>query len=206
MSKSIQNIPIAILISGTGSNLQAIIDAEHNLNYRVDLVISNRPDTYGIERAKKHGIKTLVIDHCNYSNREEFDEDLLNSIKKNNIEFVILAGFMRILTTNFTNHFLGKMLNVHPSLLPKYPGLNTHQKALDNKDLVHGISIHFVTAELDGGPIIKQASFNIEDNKTALDLQKSVQSLEHIHYPQVVDCLVTKKISLKNNQTLFNEL
>jgi len=197
--------PVAVLISGTGSNLQALIDAQANKNYQVALVISNRPNSFGLERASKLGIPTLLIDHSNYNTRAQFDSEMIRAIESAKIEFVILAGFMRILTPEFTQRFLGKMLNIHPSLLPKYPGLNTHQKALENQDDEHGLSIHFVTAELDGGPVIRQAKFSIEQPTTIDTLKQKVQILEHQSYPEVVDWLVTNKIELKNNQVIFTD-
>lgn len=197
--------PVAVLISGTGSNLQALIDAEAGRSYQVTLVISNRPNTIGIAKASQQNIPTLVIDHSLYKTREEFDSEVIKAIEAANITTVILAGFMRILTMEFTRHFLGRMLNIHPSLLPKYPGLNTHQKALENQDSEHGLSIHFVTAELDGGPVIQQASFPIQACDSVDSLKKTVQKLEHQCYPDVVDWLVTDKLKLKNNQAFFNQ-
>lgn len=205
MSSSVQDKkPISVLISGTGSNLQALIDAEQDYNYQVALVISNRPDTFGVERAKQHGITTVVVDHTIYKTRAEFDTQLAKTLQEHRIDTVILAGFMRILTPEFTNLFSGKMLNIHPSLLPKYPGLNTHQKALDNQDKEHGLSIHFVTSELDGGPVILQAKFTVGENESVAKLQEQVQILEHQAYPKVVNWLVQSQIQLRNNQAYFN--
>jgi len=145
-----------VLISGSGSNLQSLIDESKNINLEISCVISNNPDAYGLERAKKANIETKILDHNEFSSRESYDESLKEIIEKFNPEVIILAGFMRILTANFVNHFLGKVLNIHPSLLPKYPGLHTHQRAIDAGDKAHGVSVHFVTPELDGGPIIAQ--------------------------------------------------
>jgi phosphoribosylglycinamide formyltransferase-1 len=200
-----KKVPIAVLISGAGTNLQALINAEKNFNYQIQLVISNQADANGITIAKRQGIKTIIVEHSKYSTRENFDSKIIELINSFNIKNVILAGFMRILTAKFTQQFLGKMLNTHPSLLPKYPGLNTHQKVLDNKDSEHGLSIHFVTEKLDNGPIIQQAKFLITNNSTVNDLKQNVKLLEHQCYPQVVDWLVTGKISLKNNQAYFND-
>ncbi|WP_051145202.1 phosphoribosylglycinamide formyltransferase [Thiomicrorhabdus sp. Kp2] len=198
---------IAILISGSGSNLQAIIDhqKEHAELYEIALVISNRPDAYGVTRAQNAGIQTLVIDHKKFESRESFDAVLQKAIDSINIDLIVLAGFMRILTTGFTQHFLGKMLNIHPSLLPKYTGLNTHQRALEAGDKKHGLSIHFVTAELDGGPVILQAEVPIETNDTEESLANKVHTQEHIAYPLVVEWFVTGKLALKNNQAWLNQ-
>ncbi len=199
-----KKVPVAVLISGTGNNLQAIINAQKDFNYQVSLVISNRPNAEGIEKAKKAGVQTLVIDHSKYKTRQDFDTELHQAIKQHKIKTVVLAGFMRILSPEFTTFFLGNMLNIHPSLLPKYPGLNTHQKVIENQDQNHGLSIHFVTAELDGGPIILQAKFSVKKDETAQTLKQHTQQLEHQAYPQVIDWLVTNKLALKNNQAYLN--
>ncbi len=185
---------IAVLISGTGSNLQALIDAQKELNYKVALVVSNKADAYGIKRAKTAGIKTVVIEHTKYLDRSAFDTALIQTIEAHNIKIVILAGFMRILSKEFTQHFIGKILNIHPSLLPKYPGLNAHQKVINNQDTEHGLSIHFVNAELDAGPIIKQAKFRVTADDNIESLKQKMHLLEHKHYPQVVDWLVQNKL------------
>ncbi|GAB6069962.1 phosphoribosylglycinamide formyltransferase [Thiomicrorhabdus hydrogeniphila] len=199
---------IAVLISGSGSNLQAIINhqKEHADLYQIALVVSNRPDAYGITRAKKANIPTQVIDHKKYDSREAFDCALQTVIDSANIDLLVLAGFMRILTTEFTAHFLGKMLNIHPSLLPKYTGLHTHQRALEAGDTKHGLSIHFVTAELDGGPVILQAEVDIEANDTEETLAAKIHTQEHIAYPLVVEWFVTDKLILKNNQAWLNQV
>ena len=147
---------IAVMISGSGSNLEAIVKACHEKNIYGEIVyvISNNPDAYGIERAKKYNIPVKIIDHKSYTDRDDFDDALKEFLDNLEIDFIILAGFMRILGKNITEKFYGKMINLHPSLLPLYPGLNTHTQALNNKDEYHGISIHFVSAELDAGPLI----------------------------------------------------
>ena len=140
---------IAVMISGSGSNLEAIVKACHQKNIYGEIVyvISNNPDAYGIERAKKYNIPVKIIDHKSYTDRDDFDDALKEFLDNLEIDFIILAGFMRILGKNITEKFYGKMINLHPSLLPLYPGLNTHFQALNNKDDYHGISIHFVSAE-----------------------------------------------------------
>ena len=198
---------IAVLISGNGSNLQAIIDHQksHTDLYEIALVISNRPNAYGITRAQNANIQTLVVDHKLYDTRDSFDAVLQKALDEAEIDLVVLAGFMRILTTEFTKHYLGKMLNIHPSLLPKYTGLNTHQRALEAGDSKHGLSVHFVTAELDGGPVILQAEVNINAEDTEETLANKVHTLEHIAYPQVVEWFVSGKLELKNNQAWLNQ-
>ncbi|MDX1352148.1 MAG: phosphoribosylglycinamide formyltransferase [Thiomicrorhabdus sp.] len=198
---------IAVLISGSGSNLQAIIDHQkaHTELYEIALVVSNRPNAYGLTRAKEANIQTVVIDHTDFASREEFDAVLQKTLDAVHVDLIVLAGFMRILTTSFTQHFLGKMLNIHPSLLPKYTGLNTHKRALEAGDTKHGLSIHFVTAELDGGPVILQAEVTIDATDTEESLANKVHVQEHIAYPLVVEWFVSGKLTLKNNQAWLNQ-
>ncbi|MEL7400992.1 MAG: phosphoribosylglycinamide formyltransferase, partial [Pseudomonadota bacterium] len=147
---------IVVLISGSGSNLQAILDAceAGEIPGRIAAVISNRPNAYGLQRARLAGVAAHVIDHTEFESREAFDQQLQQCIDEYQPSLVVLAGFMRILTEGFTQHFLGRMINIHPSLLPKYPGLNTHQRAIDAGDAEHGATVHFVTPVLDDGPNI----------------------------------------------------
>jgi len=203
MSTCIKNI--AVLISGNGSNLQALIEAQKNSHYQIRLVISNRPNAYGLERAKQANIPTLCLDHTQFDSRLAFDQAMIKSIDAANIDLIILAGFMRILTPEFTQHYLGKMLNIHPSLLPKYPGLNTHQKAIDAGDQVHGVSIHFVTPELDGGPIILQSKVTIQPEDTAETLAEKVHQKEHQIYPIATEWLATEQLQLKEGQAYLNQ-
>ena len=195
---------IAVLISGNGSNLQAIIDAQPHSHYEVKLVLSNRPNAYGLQRAKAAGIASVVIDHTQYANRENFDAAVVETLQAANIELVVLAGFMRILTPILVKPYLGKMLNIHPSLLPKYPGLHTHQRALEAGDTEHGLSIHFVTEELDGGPVILQARTPIDAQDTPETLQQKVHQLEHIAYPKVVDLVAQNTIQYQDGQVYFH--
>ena len=179
---------VAVLISGNGSNLQAIIDASNNDPglYEVVAVISNREDAYGLERADGAGISTAVVDHTASNSRESYDHALMQIIDAFEPGLVVLAGFMRILTPQFVRHYAGRMLNIHPSLLPKYKGLNTHQRAIDARDRVHGCSVHFVTEELDDGPVVLQAEVPIIDGDTAETLAERVHVQEHIIYPKAV--------------------
>ena len=181
--------PIVVLISGNGSNLQAIIDAHLPIDIRA--LISNDPKAYGLQRAKNAGIQTEVVDHTLFSSRTAFEQALGDHIAKYQPELIVLAGFMRILGKDIVKRFAGKIINLHPSLLPKYPGLNTHAKAIANKDKVHGATIHYVTEALDAGPIIAQAQLAIEPNDTPDTLKEKVQALEHKLLPEVIQQLAT---------------
>lgn len=179
---------IVVLISGSGSNLQAIIDACSSgfIPGKVSAVISNKADAYGLVRAAEAGISTQVLNHKSYSSREQYDSALTEAIEQHKPDLVILAGFMRILTPAFVQHFDGRLLNIHPSLLPKYQGLNTHQRAIDNNDREHGCSVHFVTEQLDGGPVILQAKVPVFSDDDVPALAERVHEQEHRIYPLVV--------------------
>lgn len=179
---------IAVLISGSGSNLQAILDACKTgfIAGRVSAVISNKAGVYGLERAAAAGVKTLVLDHKAYADRTSYDKALMAAIDAEQADLVVLAGFMRILTPEFVSHYQGRLLNIHPSLLPKYQGLNTHQRAIDAGDTEHGCSVHFVTAELDGGPVVLQAKVPVFSDDDAAAVAERVHEQEHRIYPLVV--------------------
>jgi phosphoribosylglycinamide formyltransferase 1 len=179
---------VVVLISGSGSNLQALIDGTQADDLPIELagVISNRPAVFGLERAAAANIPTEVLDHKLFADRESFDRALMERIDAYQPELVVLAGFMRILTPEFTSHYLGRMLNIHPSLLPKFQGLHTHQRAIDAGEARHGVTVHFVTAELDGGPAAVQASVPIVEGDDATTLAKRVQRQEHVIYPLAV--------------------
>ncbi len=198
-SNTVTPIRLVVLISGNGSNLQAIIDdiANNNLPAQVVAVISNKADAYGLERAKKVGIEQRILSHKNYESREQFDVALKDLIDSFQPDLVILAGFMRILSNEFVNHYLQKMMNIHPSLLPKHKGLNTHQRAIDAGDKEHGCSVHFVTPELDDGPVILQASVTVEKNDTEETLAARVHEQEHKIYPEAIRLFAENKIKLK---------
>ncbi|MEP3351170.1 MAG: phosphoribosylglycinamide formyltransferase [Marinomonas sp.] len=198
--------PIVVLISGSGSNLQALIDQslQGKLNINICAVISNKADAYGLERAKSAGIATHALSHKSFDSREEFDAELQKIIDQYQPKLVVLAGFMRILTETFTKHFEGRMLNIHPSLLPKYKGLNTHQRAIDAKEAEHGVSVHFVSSELDAGAVILQASTKIENDETADTLATKVHSLEHIIYPLAVKWFSEERLSYDNGQAILD--
>lgn len=197
---------IVVLISGSGTNLQAIIDACENqkISGEVVAVISNKRDVKGLERARKHAIPAITLVHSDFESREAFDHALANCIDQYQADLVVLAGFMRILSANFVAHFAGKMLNIHPSLLPKYPGLNTHQRAIDNGDSMHGVSVHFVTAELDGGPVVLQSQVNIDTTDTVESLASKVAQKEWIIYPTVVSWFCDERLYFDNDHAYLD--
>lgn len=179
---------VVVLLSGTGSNLQALIDSTRTGNspVRIAAVLSNRSDAYGLQRARDAGIATRSLDHKTFEGREAFDSALIELIDAFNPKLVVLAGFMRILSADFVRHYEGRLLNIHPSLLPKYKGMHTHQRALDAGDREHGCSVHFVTEELDGGPLVVQAVVPVESNDSAQSLAQRVHTQEHRIYPLAV--------------------
>ena len=189
---------LAVLISGRGSNLQAFIEASAGgaLSADIAVVISNNPDAAGLELAARAGIPTRSIDHRQYPSREAFDAALAEAVGQWEVDLVILAGFMRILTPNFILPFSGRLLNVHPSLLPRYPGLNTHQRALDAGDREAGVTVHFVTLELDGGPPIVQARVPILPGDTAQTLADRVIVQEHRIYPLAAQWVLSGRLRL----------
>ncbi|MFT0623305.1 phosphoribosylglycinamide formyltransferase [Ectopseudomonas guguanensis] len=179
---------VVVLISGSGSNLQALIDsvAQDGNPARIAAVISNRADAYGLQRAKQAGIATELLDHKQFDGREAFDAALIQAIDAHQPDLVVLAGFMRILTPGFVQHYAGRLLNIHPSLLPRHKGLHTHQRALEAGDSEHGCSVHFVTEELDGGPLVVQAVLPVMADDTAESLASRVHQQEHKIYPLAV--------------------
>ncbi len=204
MSKT--RIPVVVLISGRGSNLQSIIDAMQRGELDIDIraVISNRPDAAGLQRAHKAGITAISIDHTAFDSRAEFDQVLQQRIDRYEPELVILAGFMRILGHDFVQHYLGRMLNIHPSLLPKYTGLNTHQRALDNNDNIHGASIHFVTTELDGGPVVLQVEVPVLEEDDAERLASRVLQQEHRLYCQAIQWFAENRLQLIDGEAYLD--
>ena len=197
---------IVVLISGSGTNLQALIDACNSADYPGEIVgvISNKADAYGLVRAQNSNIATHAISHKAFDSRESYDHALIEKIDALKADVVVLAGFMRILTPAFVQHFSGKLLNIHPSLLPKYQGLNTHQRALDAKDQEHGVSVHFVTEELDGGPVILQAKVPVFDGDTADDLASRVHEQEHRIYPLVVKWFCSKRVTMIGDNAVLD--
>jgi len=191
---------LAILISGRGSNMQAFIEAcaSGELDAQISVVISNNTDAAGLERAAQAGIATCCIDHRAFPSREAFDQALVDQLQARRADLVILAGFMRILTPVFIKPFAGRLLNIHPSLLPKYPGLHTHQRALDAGDTEAGVTVHFVTPELDGGPPIVQARVPIVTGDTAQTLAARVILEEHVIYPLAAQWYLQGRLKLTN--------
>ena len=184
---------IVVLISGDGSNLQAIINHFKNSPIiNISAVISNNPDAYGLTRAKKANIPQYVINHQLFDSRNQFDSALQQCIDQFHPDLVVLAGFMRKLTPEFVRHYSNRMINIHPSLLPKYKGLNTHERALAAGDKKHGVSIHYVTEALDEGPIIAQSEIDILEEDTIESLKKRIQQVEHKLYPQIIEKLAQK--------------
>ncbi|MBT3505256.1 MAG: phosphoribosylglycinamide formyltransferase [Piscirickettsiaceae bacterium] len=192
MTTSYTPAKLVILISGRGSNMVSILDAimANRLNADIVAVISNRPDAAGLSAAAAQGIVTDVVDHTEFDSRDTFDRALANTIDRFKPDLVILAGFMRILTADFVAHFNGKLINIHPSLLPKFKGLNTHQRALEAKEAEHGATVHFVTAELDDGPIVLQARVPVLADDDATTLAKRVLAQEHQLYPNAIKKII----------------
>ncbi|ATG19155.1 phosphoribosylglycinamide formyltransferase [Ralstonia pickettii] len=191
---------IVILISGRGSNMEAIVRACQTESWpaRIVAVISNRPDAAGLKFAASHGIATAVVDHKTFADREHFDAALAQAIDGFSPDLVVLAGFMRILTPGFVKHYAGRMLNIHPSLLPCFPGLHTHEAALAMGVKVHGATVHFVTADLDHGPIVLQAIIDVRQEDTPQSLAARLLTQEHVIYPRAVRWFVEDRLSVEN--------
>lgn len=197
---------IVVLVSGSGTNLQAFIDACGNKipNARISAVISNKSDAYGLQRAVNSGIDIHSLSATGYESREKYDEALATLIDLHQPDVIILAGFMRILSDAFVLRYQGKMLNIHPSLLPKYPGLHTHQRAIDAGDKEHGTSVHFVTPELDGGPVILQAKVPIFEEDTIEEVASRIQAQEHVIYPMVANWLAEERLTMQNGKAILD--
>ena len=181
---------IVVFFSGTGTNLKSILDHQNQFDYKVCACFTNNPDAKGLIFCKEYGINCKIINHKDFDDREEYD-GVVNSFLENlNPDLIVLAGYMRIMSKSLVDNWEGQIVNIHPSLLPKYPGLHTHQRALEAGDKVHGSTIHFVTSELDAGPIIRQESFEIEPSDTTESLIKKVKNLEHKIYPETISSLL----------------
>ena len=191
---------IVVLLSGRGSNFQSLLNASltGELSGSIGLVVSNRPQAGGLAIANNANIDTALIDHQAYATRDAFDADLAGVIDSVTPDLIVLAGFMRILTQSFVSQFAGRLLNIHPSLLPLYPGLNTHQRALDNGDTHAGATVHYVTGELDGGPSVIQAKVPIESGDTKDRLADRILQVEHQIYPQAVNWHLAGRLALRN--------
>ncbi len=206
MTERTSPIGLVVLISGNGSNLQAIIDAiaAGEIPAQIRAVISNNPDAYGLERARRAGIPVEVVDHRDFPDRESYDRALQAVIDRYRPDLVVLAGFMRILTPAFVEHYAGRMLNIHPSLLPRYQGLDTHRRVLEAGDSVHGVSVHFVTPELDSGPVVLQAEVPVEPGDTEDDLARKVHAEEHVIYPRVIRWFAEGRLKLDGDRVLLD--
>ncbi len=198
--------PIVVLISGSGSNLQSIIDRQQDFESGayISMVISNNPEAHGLQRARKSGISTIVINHRDYPDRPSYDAALMVEIDRYQPKLVVLAGFMRLLTTDFVSHYSGRLINIHPSLLPRYPGLNTHQRAIENGDRKAGATVHYVTAEVDGGPIIIQASVPVAADDNSQQLAQRVLAQEHHIYPRAIQWFTQGRLTVKDNKVLLD--
>ena len=195
-------ISLVVLISGNGSNLQAIIDAiaSSKLDAEIKTVISNKENAPGLARARTANIQTYVIDHKQFPSRESFDQAMIEIIDPLKPDLVVLAGFMRILSNEFIDHYPHRLVNIHPSLLPKYKGLNTHQLAIDNHDSVHGASVHFVSHELDSGTVVIQAEVPVLTTDNAETLASRVLKQEHVIYPMFINLIAEARITFDNDR------
>jgi len=194
---------VAVLISGNGSNLQALIDNFKKEESIIDIncVISNKENAFGLERAEKASIDNHFVDHTKFKNREDFDQRLIQILEGYNPDLVVLAGFMRILSEVFVDKYMGRLINIHPSLLPKYPGLETHKKVIENKETHHGVTIHYVDKTLDGGPICTQSEIEVT-TKNINDLQEQIHKIEHEIYPGVVQQIADGNIVFKDGKVI----
>lgn len=201
-----EHLPVVVLISGAGSNLQALIDAVAQQGLPIDIraVISNRRNAHGLQRAQRAGIATAILDHRDYADRAAFDAALQILIDSYQPGFILLAGFMRVLTREFVEHYSGRMLNIHPSLLPDLPGIDTHRRALAEGRDVHGASVHFVTQEVDGGPVIIQARVAIAADDDAASLGARVLAAEHRIYPLAVRWVAEGRLRWREGQIEFD--
>ena len=190
-----------VLISGNGSNLQSIIDKAKSIDLTICCVISNKTDAFGLNRAAKVGIPCVALDEKLFDSKLSFDQEIIKVIDNYQAEVIILAGYMRILSADFISKYFGKILNIHPSLLPKFPGLNTHQRAIEASEKIHGVSVHFVTKELDGGPVIAQEFVNIDSTDNAQTLAKKVLDKEHVIYPKAIHWYTQGRLKLVNKNT-----
>jgi len=197
---------IGVLISGTGSNLKAIINNcnNKNINASISFVISDNPEALGLQIAKENGILIKVINFKEFKKRKDFDQALLNFLSSNELDLIVLAGFMKILPRMITDKFKGRIVNIHPSILPKYPGTQTHAKVMKNKDRFHGVSIHFVNEILDSGQLIAQGIINTKPNQSESNLIKRIHKVEHLLYPKVIKYLCENKIYLEDDKVIYN--
>tara|TARA_X000000368_G_scaffold415320_1_gene406854 strand:+ start:1794 stop:2441 length:648 start_codon:yes stop_codon:yes gene_type:complete len=203
-----KKLSLAILLSGNGTNFQAIVDSIDNgqLKAVIKVVISNNKEALGLKRARNHNIKNLCIDHKDFADRESYDQKLMEIIEQENVDFIVLAGFMRILGSDFIENFPNKIINIHPSLLPKYPGLNTHKKVLENKDKEHGVTVHLVDEGLDSGPIIGFIKILVEEDEKENDLENKIHKIEHFIYPKILSEFQEGRITTVGNKLRIDDV
>ena len=205
-SSAARPLPVVILVSGRGSNMEAILEAcAGGLAVEVRAVISNRADAPALAVAARYGVPTQVLSREQWPQRDAYDQALARAIDQFSPAYVVLAGFMRILTTAFVEHYAGRLINIHPSLLPAFPGLQTHQRALDAGAREHGASVHFVVAEVDAGPVIAQARVAVQVNETAQQLAQRVLAREHSLYPAVLALLQAGRVTWNGGKILFDQ-
>ncbi|MEO5334335.1 MAG: phosphoribosylglycinamide formyltransferase [Magnetococcus sp. YQC-5] len=200
-------LPVGVLISGGGSNLQALIDrsADGSMPARIAMVISNKPDVQGLVRANRVGIPTAVIDHRHFSNRESFEQAMIEVLDRAGVELVCLAGFMRVLSPYFVRRFQGRLLNIHPALLPAFPGLHVQQQALDAGVRFSGATVHFVSEEVDAGPIVIQAVVPVLEQDDAATLAARILQQEHRIYPLAVSLFAQGRLRIEQNRVLIQD-
>ena len=203
-----KKLSLAILLSGNGTNFQAIVDSIDNgqLKAVIKVVISNNKDAFGLKRARNHNIKNLCINHKDFADRESYDQKLMETIEQEHVDFIVLAGFMRILGSDFVKNFPNKIINIHPSLLPKYPGLNTHKKVLENKDKEHGVTVHLVDEGLDSGPIIGFIKILVEDDEKENNLENKIHKIEHFIYPKILSEFQEGRITTVGNKLRIDDV
>ncbi|KLN60193.1 phosphoribosylglycinamide formyltransferase [Kiloniella spongiae] len=197
-------LKVGVLISGRGSNLQALLDAAADPAFpaEVVLVVSNVPNVTGLARAQKAGVATATVNHREYKNRLDFDHAVTETLENSGVEFVCLAGFMRLVTKEFVAHWHNRMINIHPALLPLFPGLDTHQRALDEGCKLHGCTVHFVRHEMDSGPIVGQAAVPVLPDDTENSLAIRVLGAEHRLYPECLKLIAEQKITISGNRLI----
>ncbi len=202
-----RRLKLGVMISGNGSNLQTLIDACENPDYpaEITIVVSNRPDAFGLERAESAGLPAIMVDHKTFDNRTDFEDTVHNILKDHGVQLVCLAGFMRLLGTDFVNRWKDRMINIHPSLLPSYKGLNTYVRALEDGVRFAGCTIHYVRPEMDNGPIIMQAAVPIAQDDTPETLATRIQGYEHKIYPEAVRYIATGAVRVSGNKVIFGD-
>ena len=199
-----EKFKLAVLVSGRGSNLQAIIDSieKNNLAAEISLILSNVPDAYALQRGKKHGLESVFLDPKNFSNRDDYEKKMIELLQTKSIDLVCLAGFMRILGKKFIEAFSGKIINIHPSLLPAFPGLNVQEKALQHGVRFSGCTVHFVNEEVDGGAIISQAVVPILDADDTQSLSNRILEQEHIIYPEAIRLIIENRLEFSGRRVV----